>query len=82
MIKIKVKKDSEWNEYLVICMNNGKANKDLTYHTDDAQDAADTAVATIETYPAELNDDKYTVKFMSKYRPDFLIAQARKAIKQ
>ena len=40
---IKVYRDTDWNEFLIQFFENGQHQADADYHTDDAEDARDTA---------------------------------------
>jgi len=40
---VKIYRDSEWNEFVCRLFVNGAELKDSSYHTDDKQDAIDTA---------------------------------------
>lgn len=40
---VKVYRDSDWNEYICRLFANGEEMVDSSYHTDDKQDALDTA---------------------------------------
>jgi hypothetical protein len=57
-ITYKLKRKSETNEWLVVAYVDGKRNEDMTYYTDDKQDAIDTLAAMqkpaldLETIPA------------------------------
>ena len=43
--EFKIVKDSQWNEYIVQTIEDGKVNPDKSYHTEDLQDARDTMTA-------------------------------------
>ena len=43
--EFKIVKDSQWNEYIVQTIEDGKVNADKSYHTEDLQDARDTMTA-------------------------------------
>lgn len=47
-VKVRVMKDSEWNEYVVTVSIGGVKQDDSSYHTDDKQDAIDTASLILE----------------------------------
>ena len=73
------------NEWLASVNKNGKWYEPGTAYTDTAEDAVDTAIATIERYrkfgdKAELSNAAQTLKYVSKYRPDFLISETKRAI--
>lgn len=40
---IKVYRDTDWNEFLIQFFENGQHQSDADYHTDDSEDAQDTA---------------------------------------
>ena len=47
---VKVYKDTEWNEYVCRLFVNGTEMVDSSYHTDDLQDALDTASSMLGFY--------------------------------
>ena len=47
---VKVYKDTEWNEYICRLFVNGTEMVDSAYHTDDKQDALDTANSMLGFY--------------------------------
>jgi hypothetical protein len=51
---VKVYKDSEWNEYVCRLFINGEESVDSSYHTDDKQDALDTANSMLGFYRIRL----------------------------
>lgn len=57
----KVYRDKEWNEHRVKFYHNGEYQKNADYHTDDKQDAHDTAKAQLKRYMKEsMNEAKMT----------------------
>lgn len=52
-IKVRIVKDTEWNEFQVMLSIGGVKQDDSTYHTDDKQDAIDTAQFIIDKYVKE-----------------------------
>ena len=49
-VKLRIKRDSEWNEWRVEWIQDGIYDEDKTYFTDDKQDAIDTKKAIIDSY--------------------------------
>ena len=89
MVKLKIYKDNEWQEYIVSWIENGKKSDAKSYHSGGVdegckQDAVYSACSMLDEarkhgYQAEFNRDKYTINMVSKYRPDALISEARTA---
>ena len=49
-VKLRIKRDSEWNEWRVEWVQDGVYDEDKTYFTDDKQDAIETKEAIIKAY--------------------------------
>lgn len=49
-VKTRVKYDKNWEEYKVFLIVDGRTLKDATYHTDDKDDAYDTAAQMAKNY--------------------------------
>jgi len=47
---VKIYRDYEWNEFVCRLFVNGAELKDSSYHTDDKQDAIDTAEAMLNVW--------------------------------
>lgn len=92
MIKLKIVKNLEAGEYIIKWYEDGKFKEGPTCYCggldkDDQKDAVYTTISMLQTArkngkQAELNNDKYTVGLVSKYRPDFLIAEARNEVEK
>ena len=81
---ISVNHKSSTGEWLASVNKNGRFYEPATAYVDDPEEAVDTAIATIKLYRknghrAELSNAQATLKQVSKYRPDFLIEEARAA---
>ena len=53
---IKVYRDTEWNEFLIQFFENGQHQADADYHTDDSEDAHDTAAKWLSGSQAGLEE--------------------------
>jgi hypothetical protein len=92
MVKLRIKKDLEWGEYIVQWVENGKVDEDKSYYAgglsqDEAKDAAYSLRAMIEEargkgYEIEPNQDKKTLDLLSKYVPGFLVSETRAAVEE
>lgn len=51
-LTVKTYRDTDWNEYRVKTYIQGQHQQDADYHTDDKQDAIDTAHAIVARYTA------------------------------
>lgn len=90
MVKLRIKKDLEWGEYIVQWIEDGKLSEDKSYYaggidTDHALDAVYSAVDMIERargngVAIEFNADQKTTNLVSKFRPDFLLAETRRIL--
>ena len=82
---ISVNHKSSTGEWLASVNKNGRFYEPATAYVDDPEEAVDTAIATIKLYRknghrAELSNAQATLKQVSKYRPDFLIEETKRAI--
>lgn len=83
---ISVNRKSSTGEWLTSFNKNGRFYEPATAYTDDPEEAVANAIASIERlrklgHRAELSTAQATLKQVSKYRPDFLIKEARAAAK-
>lgn len=49
--RIRIRKDSETDEWLVVWLTDGKRNEAKTYYTDEREDAIDTARTMLSRHP-------------------------------
>lgn len=90
MVKLRIKKDLEWGEYIVQWVEDGRVNEERSYYSggadpDHAEDSVYTLIAMIDEarhfgITAEPNDDKKTIGLIAKYRPDFLLQETRREL--
>ncbi|MHA2069461.1 MAG: hypothetical protein ACXABY_34295 [Candidatus Thorarchaeota archaeon] len=74
------------NEYRVFWLENGRYNEDKSSYHDDPEDAVGTLIATMARarelgYEVQITKAGYTLKLVAKYRPGFLISEARLALR-
>ncbi len=87
MIIVSVNRKSSTGEWLASVNIDGKFAEGPTAYTEDPEDAVNIAISTIEQYrrqgkQAELSSAQATLKQVSKYRPDWLVSEARRAAGQ
>ncbi len=90
MVKLKVKRDSEWNQYQVVWLENGKRNEGKTAYIpgldrESVEDAVSALIYQIKEYRAKgmdisPNEDKFTIDTIARVAPGFLIGETRREI--
>ncbi len=83
MVKVGISKVREaggytTNVYRVYWVENGHYNEDKSSYHDDPEDAVGTLLSVLDRHPeTQLTEARYTLDLVAKYRPDFLLSEAR-----
>ncbi len=82
MVRLRIRRDTEWGEYVVEWLEDGRVDEDKSYYTGgidsaSAADAVYSAIDMIERASSSgvligFNKDKRTLGLVERYRPDYL----------